>query len=178
MAVLVSDTSVIIDLERGAFLNAAFSLSYRLAVPDLLYERELRGEWGDELIKLGLSVEELDGEGVALALRFRESTPSLSLPDSFALVLAKQRQWTLLTGDKVLRQLAIQEHTACYGVLWLIDQLNDQSIVTPAALLEGLQAIARHPRCRLPLAEIRVRLIRFEALISKGHPEDPGKRGT
>ena len=42
MRVLVSDTSVLIDLERGGFLEAAFSLSWQFAVPDLLFERELR----------------------------------------------------------------------------------------------------------------------------------------
>ena len=36
MKVLVSDTSVLIDLERGALLDASFLLPFQLAVPDLL----------------------------------------------------------------------------------------------------------------------------------------------
>ena len=39
--VLVSDSSVLIDIERGALLEAAFSMSYELCVPDLLYHQEL-----------------------------------------------------------------------------------------------------------------------------------------
>jgi hypothetical protein len=36
MKVLVSDTSVLVDLERGGLLEAVFKLPVELAVPDLL----------------------------------------------------------------------------------------------------------------------------------------------
>lgn len=56
MIVLVSDTSILIDLERGGLLEAAFSCGLTMVVPDLLYERELEsengpssGSWGLEL---------------------------------------------------------------------------------------------------------------------------------
>ena len=68
MQVLVSDTSVLVDLERGSLLEASFRLPFRFSVPDLLYERELKNWVGEELIRLGLSVEELDGDGVQRAL--------------------------------------------------------------------------------------------------------------
>ncbi len=42
MTILVSDTSVLIDLERGELIECAFKLSATFAVPDVLYERELR----------------------------------------------------------------------------------------------------------------------------------------
>ncbi len=42
MRVLVSDTSILIDLERADLLQASFSLDAEFVVPDLLYERELR----------------------------------------------------------------------------------------------------------------------------------------
>lgn len=50
MTVLVSDTSVLIDLERGDLLDAIFSLEYEFAVPDVLYRQEMKGEWGDRLV--------------------------------------------------------------------------------------------------------------------------------
>ncbi|MCW3618671.1 hypothetical protein K6Y76_37205, partial [Burkholderia cenocepacia] len=56
MIILVSDTSVLIDLERGGLLEAAFSCGLTMAVPDLLYERELETENGPLLRKLGLGV--------------------------------------------------------------------------------------------------------------------------
>ena len=59
MTVLVSDTSVIIDLERGELLESVFQLAVDFAVPDLLFHRELAGPLGDRLLALGLRVEEL-----------------------------------------------------------------------------------------------------------------------
>jgi hypothetical protein len=66
--VLVSDTSVIIDLERGELLESVFQLNYQFAVPDLLFEEELKPYGGDRLLELGLRVEELDGSGVGQAI--------------------------------------------------------------------------------------------------------------
>ncbi len=63
MTILVSDTSVLIDLERGELIASAFKLSTTFAVPDVLFERELRDYGGEELVKLGLKVESLDGDG-------------------------------------------------------------------------------------------------------------------
>jgi hypothetical protein len=57
MTILVSDTSVLIDLERGELIASAFKLSATFAVPDVLYERELRDYGGEELVKLGLKVQ-------------------------------------------------------------------------------------------------------------------------
>ena len=41
MIVLVSDTSVLVDLERGGLLPLAFGCGLTMVVPDLLYDREL-----------------------------------------------------------------------------------------------------------------------------------------
>ncbi len=70
MAILVSDTSVLIDLERGDFLEMVFRLSFEFVVPDLLYKRELEKYNGAELLALGLKIESLDSEGMILALRY------------------------------------------------------------------------------------------------------------
>jgi predicted XRE-type DNA-binding protein len=54
MTILVSDTSVLIDLERGELIASAFKLSATFAVPDVLYERELRDYGGEELVRATL----------------------------------------------------------------------------------------------------------------------------
>lgn len=167
MKILVSDTSVLIDLERGALLEIAFELSFEFAVPDLLFEYELREYNGNDLLSLGLRVEELDENGVAAALTFRRERPVLSLPDSFALALAKANSWVLLTGDRALRELASDHEVRCYGALWLIDQMHEQSVASPTALRDGLDLIASHKRCRLPRAATNARLRKFTALIDE-----------
>jgi hypothetical protein len=161
MTILVSDTSVLIDLERGDLIACAFKLPATFVVPDVLYERELRDYGGEELVKLGLKVESLDGDGVALAMRYMQAQRRLTVPDGFALVLAKRNAWTLLTGDGPLRELAKAEGVDCHGVLWLLDEFETQGAATYVQLHRGLEGISAHPRCRLPRREITIRLSRY-----------------
>ena len=163
MKVLVSDTSVLIDLDRGLLVEPTFRLPFEFTVPDLLYERELKDHGGPDFIRRGLRVKELDGDGVSLALRYRRTRRSLSLPDSFALALAKTNSWTLLSGDRGLRELADEEQVACHGVLWLLDQIFEHHVIDRNNLSAGLAKIAAHPRCRLPKSEIRKRLLSYSA---------------
>lgn len=166
--ILVSDTSVLIDLERGGFLEAIFSLPHEFAVPDVLYDREMQGAWGDRLVGLGLRVEEVSEAGVGNALQYRQQRSALSVPDSFALALAKERGWLLLTGDGQLRELAAVENVDCHGVLWLLDMMEEAGIPGIQPLLDGLTALAAHPRCRLPAREITIRLERYKVTIEQG----------
>lgn len=168
MRVLVSDTSILIDLERSELLHAAFTLDADFAVPDLLYERELRDNSGAELLKLGLRIEPLEEGEVESAQAYRRASPRLALPDTFALALARHRRWLLLTGDAALRALATAEQVECHGVLWLIDLMHTERAAEAVTLRQGLERLARHPRCRLPRAEIDARLIRL------GEPESSG----
>ncbi len=159
--VLVSDTSVLIDLRRGSFLEASFCLAFRFVVPDLLYERELKNWGGEDLIRLGLVIEHLDGDGVNLALTYRKRMPALSLPDCFALALAQIHSWVLLSGDSALSRLATDKDVECHGVLWLLDKMYEAAVVSARELYDGLTALSQHPRCRLPKSEIRRRLISY-----------------
>ena len=161
MRIVVSDTSVLIDLERGAFLDSCFSLPFEFAVPDLLYARELAAFGGPVLIARGLRVEGLTSDEVTIAQNVRSAQPKLSLPDAFAYSLASVRGWTLLTGDGELRALAQAQRVPFFGVLWLLDQLFDRQVTEAATMVAGLAAIAAHPRCRLPQAEIQIRLERY-----------------
>jgi hypothetical protein len=158
MRVLVSDTSILIDLARCDLLQAAFSLDAEFVVPDLLYERELRETNGADLLALGLRVEALGAEEVERAQAYRHAHPRLALPDTFALTLARTRGWLLLTGDAPLRALAAAEQVECHGVLWLIDRMHLEKAAAAATLRAGLERLAQHPRCRLPRSEIEARL--------------------
>ncbi len=161
METLVSDTSVLIDLDRGTLVEATFRLPFEFTVPDLLYERELKEHGGPDFVRLGLRIAELDGDGVSLALGYRRKRRPLSLPDSFALALAKTNASTLLSGDRELRELAEEEEVRCHGVLWLLDQMLEQRVIDLDDLRAGLGKIAAHPRCRLPKSEIRKQILAY-----------------
>lgn len=159
--VLVSDTSVLIDLERARLLEKIFQLPFEFVVPDLLYERELTGALGEGLVALGLKVESLTAAELTTATLLRRRIGQLSVPDTFAYAIAQSRRWTLLTGDGALRRLAEAEALDMHGVLWLLDQLADGRHAPTHQLYAGLKLLSEHPRCRLPSAEIRRRLERF-----------------
>lgn len=158
MEVLVSDPSVLIDLEYGQVLEPSFSLPFRFVVPDFLYNREIRGRAGVDWLELGLQVERLDGAGIELAFRYRRMRKKLSRSDSFALALAKTKSWTLLSGDGELRALSCEEGVPCHGVLWIFDQMFEMNVVHPGKLFSGLKTISEHKRCRLPKREVEMRL--------------------
>ena len=90
MIILVSDTSVLIDLERGGLLELAFSCGLTMVVPDLLYARELESDNGPLLRALGLGVLALNPDEVDFAQQLRKQRPGLSLPDCFALSCARR----------------------------------------------------------------------------------------
>ena len=163
MEVMVADTSVLIDLERGSLLEQSFALPFRFKVPDLLYRNELQSRregpaFGERLVRLGLEVVELNGDEVSRAVLFGREYRSLSLPDLFALSLAAGREWTLLTGDAALRTLAQRLRVACHGVLWVLDRIHQEGAAAPEELVSGLTKIRDHPRSRLPRDEIDKRL--------------------
>ncbi len=161
MPVLVSDTSVIIDLDRGALVEDLFRLPYEFAVPDLLFARELVGPLGDQLLALGLRVEELSPDELRRAAGLRRERKELSAPDTFAFAIAEGRRWPLLAGDGGIRRLAHAAQVECHGVLWVCDQFEGGQHVPIARLHAGLTVISTHPRCRLPAAEVRIRLERY-----------------
>lgn len=167
MSVLVSDTSVLIDLERAQLLEDMFRLPFEFAVPDLLYERELTGVLGNQLVALGLRVEVLTPAELSRATAVRRQNTRLSVPDTFGFAIAQSRRWIFLTGDGSLRELAVAEGLHIHGVLWLFDQFSDGDHVPSDRLYDGLSTLFAHPRCRLPAAEVRCRIFRFTQRIEE-----------
>ena len=114
--IFVADSSVLIDLERGDLYEVAFGSSLDLAVPDLLYERELAGTGGQALMALGLQVVSLEPEEVEFAQTTQRQRLKLSLPDCFALAYARRPEHALLTGDAELRTFAESIKIECHGL--------------------------------------------------------------
>lgn len=158
MIILVSDTSVLIDLERGGLLEAVFSCGLTLVVPDALYQKELETENGPYLKSLGLGVVALTPAEVSLAQQLKIQRKALSLPDCFALCCSMRPNHVLLSGDKALRNEGKNQGCQVYGVLWLLDQMAASGAVETSTLFTGLNAITAHSRTRLPIAEVKIRL--------------------
>jgi hypothetical protein len=162
MTALVSDTSVLIDLERSSLHDVVFTTGLSLAVPDLLYDRELRDYGGPDWLTMGLQVLSLSDQSTADAQSLAHTNRAVSVVDCSALVLAEHHGWTLLSGDRALRQLAEQRGIDCHGFLWVTDQLEGAN-VDAERLAQAIETIMNHRSCRLPRKECTLRIERLRA---------------
>jgi predicted nucleic acid-binding protein len=155
----VVDTNILIDFYRGNLLEALFALPFTLLVPDVIVA-ELEVPDGRRLLAWGLHSVSLTGEQVAAVIALAALHRAPSINDLFALVLARTKTATLLTGDRALRELAESEGIDVHGTLWLLDELVRLTIVTPEQAAEGL---GRMIACgsRLPEKECRLRMRRW-----------------
>lgn len=128
MQILVSDPSVLIDIEHGNLTTHMFKLGVIFMVPDILYEKELK-EQHSHLLDLGLKIKTLDNEAVDKVTEFAAKYRQPSRNDLFALSLAKAENWPLLTGDKNLRKAAEQEGVQVYGTIWLVGKMLREKII-------------------------------------------------
>lgn len=163
MAILVSDTSVLIDLDRGQLLELVFSSGLTFVVPDFLYQNELEDSNGPYLRKLGLGVLASNGNEMSLVQAIKASRGALSLPDCSALVCALREEHILLTGDATLREEAKTRGVEVRGLLWVLDQLEVAKHIQPSVLHAALSQISNSKRCRLPKPEVAERLNRWGA---------------
>ncbi len=156
MQVLISDANILIDMEVANLIHLIFQLPYQFTTPDMLYETELK-EQHAHLLTLGLQVSELNSESMLLAYQLNERYNQPSLNDIFALVLAKQENCPLLTGDGQLRKSAENESVEVKGTIWLVEQLVIHQIITLAQARQAYTDMEGNRR-RLPFKTARDRL--------------------
>lgn len=160
MSLLIGDANIFIDFEEGGLLPELFALPETIAVPDLLFEEELRANHED-LLERGLELLELDASAVrrteALAAKYRRA----SNLDLAALALAAQEHCPLLTGDGHLRKAATTEGVVVRGSIWLAQRLLDQGLVDAERMRQSFEAM-REAGSRLPWDEVERLLQRYE----------------
>lgn len=151
---LISDANIIIDMNTGGLLRLMFRFDATFAVPDVLYEEELRTDH-PELLRLGLKLLELRGDTVAYAGRLVEKYRSLgaSINDLVALALASQEKCPLLTGDGRLRTAGQTEGIDVHGTLWLIEEMVKVGTITVKQAEAGYAKMREAGR-RLPWNEV------------------------
>ncbi len=71
LSILVTDTSIWIDLHHGGILPEFFQLPYRIVATDLAANREFHRPGWQALESLGLEIVELDPDQVAELVQLR-----------------------------------------------------------------------------------------------------------
>src|SRR5579863_7015415 len=160
MLLLISDANILIDMEDGNLIPVIFQLPYEIAVPDILFELELR-ERHSHLLQAGLKVKSLNSESVRKTEFLIQQYPRPSMMDHSALALALQERSPLLTGDKDLRVAAKKEGVEVHGTIWIIEELLNQKIIQKAQAKRSFDAM-RVKGSRLPWGDIEKLLNRWE----------------
>lgn len=158
---LISDSSVLIDMVVGGLDEAMFRLSWEFAVPDILFQDELSARHADLPAK-GLQLLELSGEAIldAYDLRKRNRRLGVSPYDCMGVVLARREGCPLLAGDGALRTLARDEGVEVRGTLWVMKELFKAGLVDTARARAAYQEM-KHRGSRLPWDQVEEQLERF-----------------
>ena|SRR3989338_7861718 len=152
MLLIISDASVLIDIECGELTSAMFSLPWQFAVPDILFFEEL-SEHHAHLIDFGLINKTMRGELISEAYNLRQQYAKPSMNDLLALILAKHEQCQLLTGDKALRKVAVQFNVEVHGTLWLVGEMLYHKKITLGVARVAFQKM-KDAGSRLPWNEV------------------------
>jgi len=164
MKVLVSDSSVLIDLLRYRLIGLLARLPHEFIVSDITLAVELirDDDQTTDLLEAILRVESLTSDEMSLLEDFGMRFPPLSVPDCAALALVESRGLPLLAGDALMREVARGLGHEVRGTLWIIDEYLQRNIVAADVILKVLRRMYKDPRIRLPHSEIGKRIKKLE----------------
>lgn len=162
MQYISSDTNVWIDFEQINRLDWPFALEYTYCMSCDAITDELISppHFGDRLTALGLRSIQITDAEYLLAMGFASKYRRLSLYDRFALAIAKNRRFILLSGDGALRKAATTEGVEVHGTLWIFDKLLETGKISKDEYHEAMIDLRDDlsGTIRLPREEICKRL--------------------
>ena len=161
--IVVNDTNILIDMYSAGLLEYIHLSGVMFHTVDFVieelrlspYERPLI----EKLIQDGtLHVAQTSSEEMSDILSIHST--NLSFVDCAVLAYAKKRNLRLLTGDKKLRNHAVDEGILVSGILWVVDLFVEEGIVTPADMIEKLHNLLNTNK-RLPRKLIEAKIQQF-----------------
>ena len=159
--VIVNDASCLIDLRKGDLLAVLCDLPYRVVVPLPIRESEVldfsEQQWR-QLDDADMITHDLTSEEVGQVLVLKGHHPGLSANDCFCLVTTLAYPGILLTGDALLRKVAIASSLRVHGVLWVVDELDANGTCARSLLTQALRLWQEDNTVFLPQHEISTRL--------------------
>jgi hypothetical protein len=145
---LVSNSSILLALERANLLVPLFDLPLEISITDLLYEREVKAYNGLALQRLGLCIYPLTAEIMASAsIQHRSIPPTLCRDETQALILAKQSAFGLLGSHPTLESIAKAQHVPYFRIKDVLVLLLEQQVLSERIFHERVQAMHTNVRC-------------------------------
>lgn len=161
MKIVLSDANVLIDLCNISLLDEFFKLDFEFHTTEQVLNEIKNPEQKQQIEKYVnniLQVKTLTGIDILqVAQLFGENVSNLSYVDCEAWYLSKQNNFTLLTGDKNLRNQAKRDNVDVRGILFLFDKMIEQNCITKLFAHAKLLQLYKC-NIRLPKNEIEKRL--------------------
>jgi hypothetical protein len=157
--IVVSDSSVVMDLARVKLIEPVVRLPFEFVIPDVILARDVHdlGPYtAEQLLRLGFVAGGLDGAQTRCARDyFLQHRRRLSFSDCFAWRLAEIHKGILMTGDVNLSIVATAVSVEVRGLLWVVEMMAKHKISTGSVLAEALDRLGSDPFRKLPEAETR-----------------------
>lgn len=166
--IVVNDTNVFIDLHDVGLLEQFFLLPWEVHTTDFVM-LELLNEGQKDTVAAyehngSLHVATFEFDEISKIDNLQKAIAdktNLSLTDCSVWYYAKQNSYALLTGDRKLRNSALNEGVEVRGIIYVFDELVANGIMTPNSAAEKL-ALLKSINPRLPEGEIEKRLQQWE----------------
>jgi predicted nucleic acid-binding protein len=159
---IINDANILIDIETSGLTSLVFELDYRFAVSDILYQEEIEpyiSEFKETALEAIVFDQKTNGLLLEKIVLYKET--ALSRNDISAMVLAIKNNCILLTGEKLLRDIATKEGVEVHGILWLMEELFSSELINSQGVINAYEAM-RRDGSRLPWDEIKKQLERFK----------------
>jgi rRNA-processing protein FCF1 len=136
MQIVVNDTNLFIDLIHAELIDVFFQLPFEVHTTDFVVGEIEEPEQEDiinHLIETSrLFVARYTFNEVEEIMSLQEAVNRLSIPDCSVWHYSKKHNYTLLTGDNLLRRTALKDQVVVRGLLYIFDELIRLELITPA----------------------------------------------
>jgi predicted nucleic acid-binding protein len=165
MEIVIKDACILFDLIDLGLLASFYQLNLIVVTtPEVLAEITDGAQLSQVTMYIDSGRLQIDSSGLFDEHRqIVEKNPGLSLTDAAVLDLATRRKATVLSSDKSLRNESQRRGLTVRGLLWILEELHLQQILTVEAMLEKLKTYPEMNKWA-PKSHI-------EALIRKYSPE-------
>jgi predicted nucleic acid-binding protein len=154
-----TDTNIWNDFRVIGRLSLPFRLPDGFHIARIIFEDEMysHGYFSKDILGFGLKLTEVAAVELQTAQEESAMNPRLSFSDCLAMSIAKNRAWTLLTGDGRLRKAAQERNITVCGTLWIIEELARRELIDAAELYEVCRELIKSVEAgilRLPISQI------------------------
>lgn len=166
MQIVVNDTNIFIDLIHADLIDLFFQLPFEVHTTDFVIG-EIEEEEQERIVLNLIATERLIVTGsnpdeINEIFILHNEVSQLSVPDCSVWYYSKKNNFILMTGDGLLRKIAMKDGVDVKGILFVLDELIRFEFLNTFIAAEKLELLIESGS-RLPKSECDERLKRWRS---------------